>query len=129
MADAIWETRYKGEHVSIALDDLTRHRMREIGAALGEEFRVPQNFVLKLFTGDMEAVEGALWVYGQIHGTVAGETVTDMVALDFSNADFEAVEPKKKATRKKADPTGAATPEAATTSSETPNLSETNSSS
>lgn len=126
MADPIWEIKYKGELVSIALDDLTRHRMREIGAALGEEFRIPQQFILKLMIGDMEAVAGALWVYAQIHGTVGGEKATDMVALDFSDADFEAVESKKKPARKKTDPTAAATV-AATSSSETQSPSETSS--
>jgi hypothetical protein len=93
MAEPIWELKYKGEPVSITLDDLTRHRMREIGGALGEEYRVPQEFMASLFRGDLDAIAGALWVHGQ----VSGKPVGDMNTLDFSPSDFTAADEPKRA--------------------------------
>lgn len=119
MADPIWELKFRGEPVSIALEDLTRHRMREVGAALGDEYRIPSDFIMRLLRGDMDAIAGALWVHGQ----VIGKPIGDMLELDFSNADFAAPDRKLKRPGKG---TAAAT-SAQTTSPETPSSSETDS--
>ena len=121
MADAIWQLKFRGEPVSIALDDLTRHRMREIGGALGEEYRVPSQFMQRLFMGDQDAIAGALW----IHGQVVGKPVGDMNKLDFSPSDFTAADEPKRAPKGRKGT--AATPQP-TSSPEIPSDSETSSS-
>jgi len=117
MAEPIWELKYKGEPVSITLDDLTRHRMREIGAALGDDYRVPSQFMAKLFIGDQDAIAGALW----IHGQVTGKRIDDINALDFSPSDFEAADARPSGPKGRKPKT--ATPEE-TSSPETLNSSE-----
>lgn len=92
MSDVIWELKFKGEPVSITLDDLTRQRMREIKAALGEDYGIPNVFRLRLEIGDYEAVAGALW----IHGQVVGRPVGDMAGLDFCETDFSPADKPKR---------------------------------
>lgn len=91
MADPIWELKYKGEPVSITLDDLTRHRMRELKDKLGEDYGVPNVFRLRLQIGDYEAIAGALW----IHGQVTGKPISDINELDFCESDFTPVDKRK----------------------------------
>lgn len=124
MAEPIWELKFKGEPVSIAFDDLTRHRMRELRANLGDEYGIPSFFMAKLNLGDYEAIAGALW----IHGQVSGKPIKNMNELDFCESDFSAPDPKPKPPRKKPDPKAEAT-SGETNSPETPKNSETSSSS
>lgn len=121
MAEPIWRIKYKGDLIELYLDDLTRHRMREIKSALGEDYGTAPQFNLKLITGDFEAIAGAIWIDGQ----KKGETV-DMVALDFCDGDFEAAPARPKRAPGKAKPSQADTPDE-TSSSETPKSSETDS--
>jgi hypothetical protein len=122
MADPIWELKYKGEPVSITLDDLTRQRMREIKAALGEDYGVPNVFRLRLQIGDYEAIAGALW----IHGQVTGNPVGDMAALDFCETDFTPADKPKRGPKGSRSSTAAIPGK--TGSQSTPTSSETDSS-
>lgn len=123
MADPIWEKLFRGEYVSIALEDMTVQRMRELKSAFGYEYGTPATLWQRLQVGDMDALAAALW----IHGQVVGKPIRDPLALDFNVTEFAMAEPKPKP-KKKPDPTRAAT-RAETTSSETPTNSEESSSS
>ena len=124
MAEPIWEKMFRGEHVSIAMEDLTVHRMREVKAELGADYGSPAQIWQGLMVGDMDAVAVALW----IHGQVIGRPVGNLLELDFNPTEFENPPEKPKRPKKKPDPTPAAT-EAETTSSETSTSSEDDSSS
>jgi hypothetical protein len=96
MAEPFWATKFRGQPIRLELNDLSNQRLRAMKSHFGPDYGVPTEFIRLLLTGDMDAITGAIWIGQQ----KAGGPIDDLMALDFTLDDFEALEDPKPAGKK-----------------------------
>src|SRR5690348_6723351 len=127
MAEPFWATKFRGQPIRLELNDLSNQRLRAMKSHFGPDYGVPTEFIRLLLTGDMDAITVAIWIGQQ----KAGGPIDDLMALDFTLDDFEALEDPKPAGKKGAKGKERPTRAGTTTdgSVETPSETETDTSS
>lgn len=89
MAEPIWERKFRGQNLSLSLEDLTIRRMRQIKNWFGDDYGIPAKFISLLLMGEVDALTSALW----IHSEKVGDPIGAPLDYEFNLAEFE--EPDK----------------------------------
>ena len=101
MADStIWERKFRGQNLSLSLDDLTVRRMRQIKAWFGDDYGIPAKFISLLLMGEIDALTAALWVHGEMSGNPIGSPLD----YEFNLGEFAEPDKPKRAPGKKSGP-------------------------